>query len=466
MPLQLFSTLGRRLEPLSPLRQDGLVGLYTCGPTVYAEAHLGNLRTYIFEDVLKRALLANGYRVRHVMNITDVGHLTGDEDFGEDKVERAAAAERLTAWDLAARYTKIFQDDLASLNVLPPDEWVKATDRIPQQVELVRQLEERGLTYRTSDGIYFDTSKLPSYGRLDPSRLAGQRAGERVDVGEKKNPTDFALWKFSPEGSKRQMEWDSPWGKGFPGWHLECSAICQKAFEGFNPDPAGPWLDIHCGGVDHVSVHHTNEIAQTEGATGRPLAKVWLHGEFLRLAEDKRMGKSEGNALTLRTVAERRVDPLAYRYLVLQAHYRSPLTFTWEALAAAEAGLASLRRQVAQLGVAAGAEPSFPRFLEAVNDDLNTARGLAALHELLGSGEADEVKLAGVAAADAVLGLGLAGYREPEAPAEVRALAEQRERARRARDWATADQLRQQIGTAGWEVSDGPDGWRLRQLRG
>lgn len=450
MPLRLYNTLGRQLQDFVPLR-PGQASLYTCGPTVYAEAHLGNLRTYIFEDILKRTLLANGLDVKHVMNITDVGHLVGDEDEGEDKVERAAATQGMDAWQLAEHYAAVFRDDLASLNVLPPDEWVKATDTIPQQIELVQQLEAKGFTYRTSDGIYFDTSKLPDYGVLEPQRLAGQRAGERVDMGEKRNATDFALWKFSPAETKRQMEWEYDGRMGFPGWHLECSAICQSSFAGYSSGDQ-PWLDIHCGGVDHVAVHHTNEIAQTQAATGRPLARFWLHGAFLVLAGEQRMGKSEGNALTLRTLQGKMVEPLAYRYFTLQAHYRSPLTFSWQAVEAAQAGWQNLRAKSLALPSGQVDDAACQKFMDAVNDDLNTAKALATLHEYVGAPGATRETVAEV---DQVLGLQL--LQAPaavEAPAEVRALADQREAARQAKDWARADELRQQIEAAGWTVRD------------
>lgn len=458
MPLRLYNTLGRQLQDFAPLRPDGQVGLYTCGPTVYGEAHLGNLRTYIFEDTLKRALLAGGFQVKHVMNITDVGHLVGDEDEGEDKVERAAATQGMDAWQLADHYAGIFKDDLASLNVLSPDEWVKATDTIPQQIELVQQLEAKGYTYRTSDGIYFDTSKLPDYGVLEPQRLAGQRAGERVDMGEKRNATDFAVWKFSPAGTKRQMEWEYDGRMGFPGWHLECSAICQGSFADFSSTDQ-PWLDIHCGGVDHVAVHHTNEIAQTEAATGRPLARFWLHGAFLVLAGEQRMGKSEGNALTLRTLQGKMVDPLAYRYFVLQAHYRSPLTFSWQAVEAAQSGWQSLRARALALPSGQADDIAFQKFMDAVNDDLGTPKTLAMLHEYVGTTGATRET---VAKMDEVLGLQLLeAPASAEAPADVKTLADQREAARQAKDWAKADELRQQIEAAGWTVRDNSAGFEL-----
>ncbi|MDX1709432.1 MAG: cysteine--tRNA ligase, partial [Desulfobacterales bacterium] len=291
MTLYLYNSLTRKKQPFEPII-SGEVGLYTCGPTVYNYAHIGNLRTYIFEDILKRVLIYNGYAVKHVMNITDVGHLTGDRDMGEDKMEAGAAREGKSAWDIAEYYTRSFKQDIAALNILAPDIWVKATDTIPEQIALIKTLQEKGYTYQTTDGIYFDTSKFKDYTKLSHQDLEALKEGARVERNpEKRHPTDFALWKFSPQGSKRQMEWDSPWGVGFPGWHLECSAMSMKFL--------GEQLDIHCGGTDHIDVHHTNEIAQSEAATGKPFFNFWMHGAFLIIQGGKKMAKSEGNFLTL-----------------------------------------------------------------------------------------------------------------------------------------------------------------------
>jgi cysteinyl-tRNA synthetase len=276
MKLQLYNSLARRKEEFKPV-QPGAVGLYTCGPTVYNFAHIGNLRTYIFEDILKRVLQYNGYRVKHVMNITDVGHLTGDRDMGEDKMEKGALREGRTAWEIAEFYTRAFKTDIENLNILPPDIWIKATDTIDDQIELIETLEQRGYTYSTGDGVYFDTARFKDYTKLSHQKLESLQEGARVEKNpEKRNPTDFALWKFSPQGVQRQMEWDSPWGVGFPGWHIECSAMSMKFL--------GDQLDIHCGGSDHIDVHHTNEIAQSEAATGKNFFNCWVHGAFLIIA--------------------------------------------------------------------------------------------------------------------------------------------------------------------------------------
>ena len=327
MTLALYNTLTRRKEDFVPIR-PGEVGLYTCGPTVYNYAHIGNLRTYLFEDVLKRVLAYNGYRVRHVMNITDVGHLTGDRDMGEDKMEKGAQREGKTAWDIAAFYTRAFQEDIRRLNIQEPSVWCKATDTIPEQIALIRTLEEKGYTYTTGDGVYFDTSKVPDYAKLSNQNLDALQEGARVEKNAaKRNATDFALWKLSPPGSRRQMEWDSPWGVGFPGWHIECSAMSMMYL--------GDQLDIHCGGADHVDIHHTNEIAQSEAATGRKFFNVWMHGAFLNIQGGKKMAKSEENFLTLENaLVKRGIPPLAYRFASFLSHYRKPMEYSEESIQA------------------------------------------------------------------------------------------------------------------------------------
>ena len=265
-----------------------MVGLYTCGPTVYDYAHIGNMRTYIFEDILRRTLELDGFTVRHVMNITDVGHLTSDADTGEDKMEKGSRKAGKTAWEIAEEYTQAFKQDMQALNLVEPTIWCRATDHIQEQIDLIRCIEAKGFTYQTSDGIYFDTSRLSDYGALSRLNIDGLQAGSRIDVGEKRLPTDFALWKFSPAGQKRQMEWESPWGVGFPGWHIECTAMSAKYL--------GTFFDIHCGGEDHIPVHHTNEIAQSQACYGTNLANFWMHGYFLQLEAEK-MSKSTGKFL-------------------------------------------------------------------------------------------------------------------------------------------------------------------------
>ncbi|PIP34333.1 cysteine--tRNA ligase [Candidatus Falkowbacteria bacterium CG_4_10_14_0_2_um_filter_41_15] len=450
--LFLYNTLSRELEKFIPLKTD-LVGLYTCGPTVYNFAHIGNLRTYLFEDILKRVLVYNGYTVQHVMNITDVGHLAGDTDNGEDKMEEGSKREGRSAWDLAEFYTAAFKKDLINLNIIEPTIWCKATDNVPEQIELIKTLETRGYTYLTPDGVYFDTAKFPEYNKLSHLNLDELREGARVAKNEaKRNATDFALWKFSPVGAKRQMEWESPWGVGFPGWHIECSAMSLKYLS--------PNLDLHCGGIDHINVHHTNEIAQSEAATGRPFFKYWLHGAFLNIAGGKKMAKSDGNFLTLdNAFIKKGINPLAYRYAILNVHYRKPMEYSEEIIKNAENGWDHLRHQVNDLGTEVGkiGKEYKYKFLETINNDLNLPQALAVASEMLKSKLSDADKLATVLDFDLVLGLELA----EKIPAEIMALAEEREEARIAKDWSRSDELRQIIEDQGYLLKDGPNGFTL-----
>ncbi|HKW81032.1 MAG TPA: cysteine--tRNA ligase [Casimicrobiaceae bacterium] len=455
--LRLYDTYTRSLRTFEPL-EPGVVGLYTCGPTVYDYQHIGNFRTFLFEDVLKRVLEWNGYRVRHVMNVTDVGHLTSDADTGEDKMEKGARRTGKSAWEIAELYTRSFLDDMQRLGIEPPTILSRATDHIAGQIAFIADIERAGYTYRTSDGIYFDTSRQPGYGYLARLDKAGLDAGRRVELGEKKSATDFALWKFSPTGEKRQMEWDSPWGRGFPGWHIECSAMAQEYL--------GDYFDIHCGGEDHIPVHHTNEIAQTEARVGTRLANFWMHGYFL-LSNDAKMAKSAGEFLRLQSLLDRGYDPLAYRYLCLTAHYRSQLNFTWEALDAAATGLERMRRGVHALPGGGDAEASYlERFTAAVNDDLNVPKALAVAWELLRGDLADRAATrATLLACDRVFGLGLSTWQPPveTIPEPVHALAAARAAARAARQWAEADRLRAELHAAGWEMEDRGDEYVLRR---
>ena len=456
-PLELHDNYTRTLRPFTPLA-PGTVRMYTCGPTVYDYQHVGNFRTFLFEDVLKRVLEWNGYAVVHVMNITDVGHLVSDADEGEDKMEKGARRTGKSAWEIAKLYTDAFLEDMRALNIEPPTRLPRATDHIAEQIAFIADIERKGYTYRTSDGIYFDTSKQPDYGYLARLDKSGLEAGKRVDVGEKRHPTDFALWKFSRPGEKRQMEWDSPWGRGFPGWHIECSAMAQKYL--------GDYFDIHCGGEDHIPVHHTNEIAQTEARVGTRLANFWMHGYFL-LEGDAKMAKSAGGFLRLKSLTDRGYDPLAYRYLCLTAHYRSQLNFTWEALDGAATALERMRRGFHALPEGGTPDAGYlERFTAEVNADLNVPRALALAWELL-RGEAVDPRAtrATLAAFDRVFGLELAQWqpREESVPEAVHALAAARSAARAARNWAEADRLRAELHAAGWEVEDRPDGYGLKR---
>lgn len=459
MDLYLYNTLTKRKEKFEPLNPP-YVGMYTCGPTVYNYAHIGNLRTYIFEDILKRVLIYNGYIVKHVMNITDVGHLTSDADEGEDKIEREAKKERRSAWEIAEFYTEAFKRDLKKLNIIEPDIWCKATDHIQDFIDLILILERKGYTYKTSDGIYFDTSKVPDYGKLAGQDLESLLPGARVEYNpEKKNPTDFALWKFSPKDVKRQMEWDSPWGIGFPGWHIECSAMSTKYL--------GQPFDIHCGGIDHIPIHHTNEIAQSEAAYDKPMAKYWLHGEFLVMGE-KRMGKSEGNFITLSDLEEKGYHPLSYRYFCLTAHYRSPLKFTWTALEAAQRALFRLYENIKRYpqGNASYDKKYEEEFHKAINDDLDMPKALAITWELVKDDKiSPEVKRETLLQFDKVLGLSLDNPPEIkiEIPEEIWKLVEEREVARKNKDWEKADKIREEIKNRGYIIEDTPQGPRVKK---
>lgn len=469
--VKLFNTLTRQVEEFKPIDPPE-VGFYACGPTVYQYAHIGNLRTYIFEDILRRTLEFNGYQVKHVVNITDVGHLTSDADTGDDKVEKSAKNSGQSAWAIAEKYTAAFMEDIKKLNILTPTVLPKATDHIPEQIDLIKKLEAKGFTYQTADGLYFDVSKFPSYGKLAKLNLAGQRAGARVEENTaKKNPYDFALWKFSPKGEKRQMEWQSPWGVGFPGWHIECSAMSTKYL--------GQPFDIHAGGVDHIPTHHTAEVAQSEAASGKPLANYFVHGEFLvwqtgkmssrsqahflhsAAAESKsasKMSKSLGNIVTLTKLSEQGYDPLSYRYLVLTAHYRSKLNFSFEALSAAGEALRSLREVVSSLPTPSQVNSEFEaKFKEAIGNDLDTPKVLAVIWELVKSDLPAEIKAATLFRFDQVLGLGLESAVAKIGTTAKKLIAE-REEARTKKDYARADLLRSQLEELGYVLRDTKSG--------
>lgn len=449
MPLFLHNTLTNKKEEFKPMEKNK-VGLYTCGPTVYDYAHIGNLRTYIFEDLLKRTLKYNDYEVKHVMNITDVGHLTGDRDMGEDKIETGSKREGRSAWEIVEFYAEAFKTDLENLNIIPPDLWAKATEYIEEQIEMIKKLEEKGFTYTTSDGIYYDTSKFPEYNKLNHKNLEDLKEGARVEKNpEKKNPTDFALWKFSPKSEKRQMEWESPWGTGFPGWHIECSAMSLKEL----PNN----LDIHCGGIDHIDVHHTNEIAQAEACTEKKFFNYWLHADFLIIKGGKKMAKSENNFLTLNnTYIEQGLDPLAFRFLCLQAHYRKPLEFNLVIRDSSLSALNSFREKVKDLGEEIGEvnKEYKEKFLEYINNDLNLAQALALTQEVLKSSLNNKEKLATVLDFDKVLGLNLKALISEIIPKEVRELVKERNEARDNKEYSKADEIRQKIEEKGYRVKD------------
>ncbi len=474
MELSLYNTLTRSKELFKPIAA-GKAGLYTCGFTVYDYAHIGNLRSYIFADVLKRALIYAGYDVNHVENITDVGHLVGDGDEGEDKMEVGSRKAGKTAWEIAKYYTQVFQKDLLKSDILSPNTWAPATEYIPEQIEFIKVLEQKGYTYTTSDGVYFDTSKQEDYGKLAMLDKGGLREGARVEANkEKRNPTDFALWKFSPANEKRQMEWESPWGRGFPGWHIECSAISTKFL--------GEHFDIHTGGIDHVPVHHTNEIAQNEARFGHRVVNYWLHNDFI-LVNGTKMSKSLGNLYTLDDIEKRGFSPLALRYLYLGAHYKQQLNFTWDSLEAAENAYTKLVRHLAELALREAIPTSeeenkkiilasaahVDMFERAISDNLNTPMALAALHNMLKDGTlspAEQVALA--YKFDQILGLDLekavAKLNEVEVPEEIERLVEKREQARKNQDWQKADELRKEIEEKGWHVEDAQTGPKITRV--
>lgn len=450
--VKIFNSLTRKLEVFQSIT-PGQVGLYNCGPTVYQSAHIGNLRSYVFEDILRRVLEFNDYTVKEVLNITDVGHLTSDADTGEDKLEQEAKKRGKSAWEISSLYTQAFVEDLRNLNIKLPVVMPKATDHIPEQIELVKLLEKRGFTYKTSDGVYFDTGKLSDYGKLAPLNLVGQRSGARVEENtEKKSSHDFALWKNSVGPLKRQMEWESPWGIGFPGWHLECSAMSVKYL--------GQPFDIHTGGIDHIPTHHTNEIAQSEAAYGKPLANYFVHGEFLVWDKDQKMGKSQGNIVTLAELTESGYDPISLRYLVLTAHYRSKLNFSLEALAASQTALQNLRRQVSSFPTPGQVNTTFERkFNDLVSNDLDTPGALALTWELMKKDMPGDIKAATLFRLDEVLGLGLAGA-VSNIDKTAQKLINDREEARERKEFGRADLLRTQLEEMGYALQDTKSGPR------
>ena len=475
MALSFYNTLTRRKEEFSSI-EPGKVRMYTCGPTVYNYAHIGNLRSYIFADVARRALEYFGYEVPQVMNVTDVGHLTGDVDAGEDKMEVEARKEGRDIWEIARHFERVFFEDIEKLNIEPPAVRCRATEHVPEMIALVEKLFGRGHAYETAQAVYFDVTTFPKYTDLSRQSLEDKLTAARDDVQEdpeKRSPADFALW-FKAVGrfENHVMRWESPWGVGFPGWHIECSAMSMKYL--------GETLDIHTGGEDHIWVHHPNEIAQSEGATGQKFVRYWMHGAFLvvgKLSKDeagddeRRMGKSEGNFLRLQTLVDNGYDPLAYRFMCFSAHYRAKLKFTWEAMEAAAAGYRNLQDFVARATQIGGEEQPWvadhkDKFREAIADDLNMPQAMAAVNELIR--EADRRGEYGVLDAlydfDKVLGLRLkeSAERATSVDIGVETLIKEREEARAARNWARADEIRKLLSEQGITLEDTPSGtlWR------
>lgn len=459
-PLLLRNTLSGELEEFEPL--GATVKMYNCGPTVYDYVHIGNLRSYVFADTIRRALDAWGYKVEQVINITDFGHLVSDADEGEDKMTKGLKREGLAVTmanmrKLAERYTQAFLDDAAAIGLdTKRIKFPRASDYIAEQIALIKSLEQKGYAYRTSDGVYYDTSRFANYGKLGGINLSGQQATGRVEENtEKRAPQDFALWKLD-----KKLGWESPWGKGFPGWHIECTAMIFSLL--------GRQIDIHTGGIDHIPVHHNNEIAQAEAITGKQYVRYWMHHEFATI-ESKRIGKSMGNAIVLSSLVDRGIDPRALRYWYLTAHYRTPMNFTWEAIEGAAAALMRLKRLYLELPSSGlPADENFTReFYVAIAEDLNTPRALARVWDMVkDDAVAPAAKKASLALADKVLGLGL-GEQGPRAklpiqaedlPEGIRELIDAREAARANKDFEKADEIRQEIESGGFTLKDTPEG--------
>lgn len=463
--LKLYNTLTRKVEDFKPINPP-VVKMYACGPTVYDYQHIGHMRRYVGDDILVRTLEFNGFKVKEVMNITDVGHLTSDSDTGEDKMEKGARKYDMSTWEIANKFEKQFFNSMDTLNIQRPDVLMHATDYIQEQIIFIQILEQKGFTYKIDDGIYFDTSKFPNYNNLSGQNISELKAGARVEVvAGKKNPADFALWKFSyPNGrpfdlkqdatiSRRQMEWASPWGLGFPGWHIECSTMAIKGLD-------TETLDIHTGGIDHIAIHHTNEIAQSEAATGKQFVKYWVHHNFLHVDGNK-MSKSTGNIYTVEDIVKKGFDPLALRYLYLQTHYRQEMNFTWDALEGAQIAYKRLIEEVAKLkNPKIGCAEYEEKFLEAINDDLNMAKALSVVWELIKSDYPDSAKAESLLKMDQVLGLDLEKAQEKKkiikivVPMEVQKLIEERAELRNLGSYIQADHIRNKIKKLGYNIKD------------
>ncbi|MBN2738097.1 MAG: cysteine--tRNA ligase [Spirochaetales bacterium] len=465
MDLKLFNTMGRELQTFKPV-QPNKVGIYACGPTVYNNAHVGNLRTFIMVDILRRVMELAGYEVKLVMNITDVGHLSSDADDGEDKMEASAREKKMTVWDIAEYYTKAFFDDTSSLNIIKPSVTCKATDHIDSMINLVKRLEEKGFTYEAGGNVYFDISKFPDYGKLAKLNLDDLQAGSRIVVDKyKKNPHDFVLWFTQSKYENHAMLWDSPWGKGYPGWHIECSAMSMEYL--------GDTFDIHCGGIDLIPVHHTNEIAQSEAATGVKWVNYWVHGEFLVTPKGK-MSKSTGDFMTIKGLIEQGFDPLDYRYFCLTGHYSSQLQFSLDAMESAQNARKSLMQKIQTMREKTGGFPQgfngdlsahYNSFVENAMNNLNMPRCLGDMWNLIRDDSiSDEEKLYTIKKMDAVFGLSL--DKEPvklDLDGEIQKLVDDRTTARKNKDWARADEIRDKLLDMGIVLEDTPQGVRWKK---
>lgn len=458
--MKLYNTLTRKIEDFTPLNAS--VGMYACGPTVYDYTHIGHLRKYVGDDVLRRVLEANSFDVKHVMNITDVGHLVSDQDQGDDKLEKGAKERGQTVWEVAKYFEDYFFKSVQSVNVERPSVVCRATEHINEQIKLIQKLEEKGFTYQTEEAIYFDISKFSEYGRLSGQDLKDKKAGVRKDVvldPDKKNPQDFALWFFVVgRFAEHSMRWSSPWGEGFPGWHIECSAMSMEYL--------GDSFDIHTGGIDHIPVHHTNEIAQSEAATGKPFVKYWVHHNFL-IIDGGKMSKSLKNFYRIEDILEKGFDPLALRYLFLTAHYRDKLNFTWKSLEAAQNALTKLKGEIRLWEQPKGNVGQYwQKFLEAAKNDLNMPQALAMMWEMIKSDLPSSQKSKDLLEMDKILGLDLKDYlgRQIELPEEVMHLVRKREQARKSGDFKESDKLRHEIKKLGFEIEDTSSGPKIKAV--
>ncbi len=462
MQIKFYNTLTRTKEEFVPINKD-LVTLYSCGPTVYKDATIGNMRTNIFMDTLRRTLKYNGYKLKHVMNITDVGHLVSDADEGEDKMIKSAKEQGKTPLEIAEYYTKLFMKDLDRLNIDLPEIICKATDNIKEMIEYVEELVKNGYAYETSTAIYFDVSKLDRYGVLSGINLNDQKAGARVDIDEeKKNPYDFALWIKAPEN--HLMKWESPWGLSYPGWHIECSTMGKKYL--------GEQFDIHTGGVDLIPTHHENEIAQSKGCTGKIPARYWMHGEFL-LINGGKMSKSLNNVYLVEDIIKKGYSPLAYKLFCFTSHYRNKLNFTWEGIDAADKSLTKLREAYAKhnegndLIEKEEIENYKEKFLSAINDDLNMPVAMSVVWEVAKNTKKSKQLAELLLDFDKVLGLKIDEKIEESAeeiPTEIAELLEQRNVARANKDWTESDRLRDLIKEKGYIVKDSKEGATIEKI--
>lgn len=463
MALQLYNSLSKQVQDFESL-EPNTVKMYTCGPTVYSYATIANFRTYALSDLIVRTLKFNGYTVKHIINLTDVGHLSGDNegdaDMGEDKLEVSAKREGKSVKEIVSFYTQQFFDDYDKLNLTKPDKFTPATAYIKEQIDLIRKLKEKGYTYTIDDGVYFDTSKFKDYGHLSGNTEETIKEGARVEPNpQKKHPMDFALWKLSPAYSTRWQEWESPWGKGFPGWHLECSAMILKEL--------GEQIDIHLGGEDLKMIHHQNEIAQSEALTGKKFVQFWVHGAFLQV-DGGRMGKSLGNAYTLSDLESKKFLPMSLRYFYMTGHYRKPLNFTWEALSGAQNSLKKLYESVASYNVSKDSkglvsDDFMGKFERAIYDDLNMPKALSVAWDVVKSELEEDIKVATLLKFDEVLGLGFDGLIGFEVPKEVDDLARTRWEYKKVGIWDKADFIRRQVDDMGFIIDDSPTGYRVKK---